>query len=294
NVNVKIPEKGDVDYQVDLTGNINALNSKLTAPETQDLKTSPPIVISAKGNSETLSVNASAEKLWKLNSQWALGKQLRLLQGNLVSSSIKLPELGSQQRLTIALKGLEGDKWLPTLMAFSSLTPSENEVTFPDNVHISLPDLNFAGQKWRDPQTEIMRVSDGVKFAFSGNELRGDVFIPETSTPWQVNINYLYFNGVSSDQEEKTLKMASASDPNALKFSVKNIPSIDFECRECWVNGLLLGKIQGSLKQSNGTLLLTDGKLKNSSGELHVNGEWSDDIAGNNITKLQGKLKADE
>lgn len=294
NVNVKIPEKGDVDYQVDLTGNINALSSKLTAPETLDLKNSPPIVISAKGNSETLSVNASAEKQWKLNSQWALGKQLRLLQGNLVSSSLKLPELSSQQRLTIALKGLEGDKWLPTLMAFSSLTPSENEVTFPDNVHISLPDLNFAGQKWRDPQTEIMRISEGVKFAFSGNELRGDVFIPEASTPWQVNINYLYFNGVSSTQEEKTLKMANTTDPNALKFSVKNIPSIDFECRECWVNGLLLGQIQGSLKQSNGTLLLTNGKLVNSSGELHVNGEWSDDIAGNNTTKLQGKLKADE
>lgn len=60
------------------------------------------------------------------------------------------------------------------------------------------------------------------------------------------------------------------------------------------MNGLLLGQIQGSLKQSNGTLLLTDGKLENSSGELHVNGEWSDDIAGNNTTKLQGQLKADE
>ena len=58
-------------------------------------------------------------------------------------------------------------------------------------MHISLPDLNFAGQKW-DPQTEIMRISEGVKFAFSGNELRGDVFIPEASTPWQVNINYLF------------------------------------------------------------------------------------------------------
>lgn len=294
NVNVKIPEKGDVDYQVDLTGNINSLSSKLTAPETQDLKNSPPIVISAKGNSETLTVNASAEKQWKLNSQWALGKQLRLLQGHVVSSSIKLPELNSQQRLTIALKGLEGDKWLPTLMAFSSLTPSENEVTFPDNVHISLPDLNFAGQKWRNPQTEIMRVSEGVKFAFSGSELRGDVFIPEASTPWQVNINYLYFNGATLSQEEKPLKMANTSDANALKFSVKNIPSIDFECRECWVNGLLLGKIEGSLKQNQGALFLTDGKLENSSGELSVNGVWSEDNAGNNTTKLIGKLKAEE
>lgn len=294
NVNVKIPEQGDVDYQVDLTGNINSLKSKLTVPETQDLKNSPPIVISASGNSETLTVNANAEKQWKLNSQWGLGKQLRLLQGNLVSSTLKLPELSPQQRLTIALKGLDGDKWLPTLIAFSSLTPSENAVSFPDNVHISLPDLNFAGQKWNNPQTEIMRVNDGVKLAFSGSELRGDVFIPETSVPWLVNINYLYFNGASSSQEEKPLKMANIPDPNGLKFSVKNIPSIDFECRECWINGLLLGKIKGSLKQNKGALFLTDGKLENSSGELNVNGEWSEDLDGNNTTKLTGKLKADE
>ncbi|WYW99601.1 AsmA2 domain-containing protein YhdP [Proteus vulgaris] len=294
NVNVKIPEKGDVDYQVDLTGNINTLKSKLTVPETQDLKNSSPIVISANGNSETLTVNANVEKQWKLNSQWGLGKQLRLLQGNLVSSTLKLPELSSQQRLTIALKELEGDKWLPTLIAFSSLTPSENAVSFPDNVHVSLPDLNFAGQKWNNPQTEIMRVSDGVKLAFSGSELRGDVFIPETSAPWQVNINYLYFNGASTSQEEKPLKMANTSDVNALKFSVKNIPSIDFECRECWVNGLLLGRIEGSLKQNQGALFLTDGKLENSSGELSVNGVWSEDNAGNNTTKLIGKLKAEE
>nr|WP_255297169.1 AsmA-like C-terminal region-containing protein [Proteus vulgaris] len=239
-------------------------------------------------------MNANAEKQWKLNSQWGLGKQLRLLQGNLVSSTLKLPELSSQQRLTIALKELEGDKWLPTLIAFSSLTPSENAVSFPDNVHISLPDLNFAGQKWNNPQTEIMRVSDGVKLAFSGSELRGDVFIPETSAPWQVNINYLYFNGASTSQEEKPLKMANTPDPNALKFSVKNIPSIDFECRECWVNGLLLGKIEGSLKQNEGALFLTGGKLENSSGELQVNGVWSEGLDGKNTTKLIGKLKADE
>lgn len=44
--------------------------------------------------------------------------------------------------------------------------------------------------------------------------------------------------------------MANVSDPNISKFSVKDIPSIDFECQECWVNGLLLGKIEGSLKQN--------------------------------------------
>lgn len=88
--------------------------------------------------------------------------------------------------------------------------------------------------------------------------------------------------------------MANIPDPNGLKFSVKNIPSIDFECRECWINGLLLGKIKGSLKQNKGALFLTDGKLENSSGELNVNGEWSEDLDGNNTTKLTGKLKADE
>lgn len=293
-VNVLIPEKEDVSYQVDLIGNINALKSQFVAPETADFKNSSPIVISAKGNSERLTINATAEKQWALNSEWALGKQLRLLQGNLASSSIKLPELTSQERLTIALKGLNGDKWLPTLMAFSALKPSDQEVNFPNNVHITLPELNFAGQMWNNPQTEIMRVNDGIKLSFSGSELRGDLFIPQKVEPWRININYLYFNGAQSLKEDKPLKMANDPESQSSGFSVKDIPSVEFECQECWVNGLLLGKIQGSLKQSHGALFLTEGKLENSSGEVSLNGVWSEDAAGQSSTKLIGKLKAEE
>ncbi|MGX8894948.1 hypothetical protein ACWWJS_26485, partial [Enterobacter cloacae] len=83
-------------------------------PSTDDFKNASPIVISAKGNSEKLSVSADAQDQWSLNSEWALGEPLRLLQGNLVSSSLTLPQLNDQSRLTIALQGLQGDKWLPT------------------------------------------------------------------------------------------------------------------------------------------------------------------------------------
>ncbi|MEQ4922570.1 AsmA2 domain-containing protein YhdP [Proteus hauseri] len=293
-VKVNIPEKGDVNYQVNLTGNVNGLASQLTAPETQDLKTSPPIMISAKGNSEKLTIDANAEKQWALNSEWALGKQLRLLRANLASSSIKRPKLPEQERLTIELKGLNGDKWLPTLVAFSALAPSENEVSFPDNIHISLPELNFAGQTWRDQQSEIMHVNDGVKFSFSGSELRGDMFIPTIAAPWQININYLYFNGEHAPEEEKRLKMALEPASKSTAFSVTNVPSIEFECKECWVNGLLLGKIKASMQQSNGALFLTEGKLENSSGQLSVTGVWSENAAGQNNTKLSGKLNAEE
>lgn len=293
-VKVHLPETGDVNYQVDLTGNVNGLTSKLSAPETQDFKASPPIIISAKGNSEKLNIDVSADKLWALNSEWLLGKQLRLLRGNLASASIKLPKLTEQERLTIELIGLNGDKWLPTLVAFSALTPSENEISFPDNIHISLPELNFAGQKWRDQQSEIMRVNDGIKFSFSGSELRGDMFIPTITAPWQVNVNYLYFNGEQSSEEEKTLKIAMDPTSKSAAFSVKNIPSVEFECKECWVNGLLLGNIKASMQQSNGALFLTNGKLVNSSGELSVTGVWSENAAGQNNTKLSGKLKAEE
>ncbi|EOG9027083.1 AsmA2 domain-containing protein YhdP [Proteus mirabilis] len=294
-VSVNIPETADVNYQVDLTGQVNALQSQLAAPSTDDFKNASPIVISAKGNSEKLNVSADAQDQWSLNSEWALGEPLRLLQGNLVSSSLTLPQLNDQSRLTIALQGLQGDKWLPTLMAFSSLAPSENAIRFPTNIHISLPELNFAGQQWIAPQTEIMRADDGVKLSFSGSELRGDLFVPNTAQPWQVNITYLYFNGASPTEENKSLKMANVPDAKkAVQFSLKDIPAINFACQECWVNGLLLGNIEGAIQPRDGALLLTAGKLKNSSGELSVSGVWSEDSLGNSITKLAGKLTAPE
>ena len=122
-------------------------------------------------------------------------------------------------------------------MAFSSLAPSENAIRFPTNIHISLPELNFAGQQWIAPQTEIMRDDDGVKLSFSGSELRGDLFVPNTAQPWQVNITYLYFNGASPTEENKSLKMANVPDAKkAVQFSLKDIPAINFACQECWVN----------------------------------------------------------
>lgn len=60
------------------------------------------------------------------------------------------------------------------------------------------------------------------------------------------------------------------------------------------MNGLLLGNIEGAIQPRDGALLLTAGKLKNSSGELSVSGVWSEDSLGNSITKLAGKLTAPE
>lgn len=290
-VNVKIPEKEDVNYQVNLTGDISELKSQLTAPNTQDLANSSLIKVLATGNSERLDISANAQDQWALNSKWALGKPLRLVQGNLVSSSIELPKLDSKERLTVALKGMNGDKWLPTIMAFSALPSSENEISIPNNVHLSLPDLNLAGQQWNNPQTEIKRVNDGIKLSFSGSELRGDLFIPNNETPWRANIHYLYFNGSTPPKEEITLKMANKNEPAIL---MKNIPSIDFECQECWINGLLLGKMKGALSHQDDSLLLTNGILENSSGKLTLNGTWSESSTGKNSTTLTGKLKAEE
>ncbi|MDK6864183.1 hypothetical protein QP358_08715, partial [Nosocomiicoccus ampullae] len=101
----------------------------------------------------------------------------------------------------------------------------------------------------------------------------------------QVNITYLYFNGASPTEENKSLKMANVPDAKkAVQFSLKDIPAINFACQECWVNGLLLGNIEGAIQPRDGALLLTAGKLKNSSGELSVSGVWSEDSLGNSIT----------
>ena len=294
NVKVTIPEQGDVNYHVNLNGNINGLTSQLSAPNNQDLQNASPINITANGNSEILNITALAEQQWALNSQWQLGKTLRLLSGNLVSGDIKLPDLTQHERFSVKLNGVDGDKWLPTLMAFSSLSSSsENNhaVTFPNELQISLPNLTFAGQQWNNPQTEIKLQEKGVNLLFSGSELRGELFIPKTTLPWQVNIDYLYFNGANS---ASALKMANKQQNKAINFSLKDIPAINFTCQACWVNGLLLGKISGSLQQEHGKLVLNNGKLENSAGVLSVNGEWSENATGQNKTQLAGNLKAEE
>lgn len=286
NVGVTLPYRGDTTWQVDLTGDLKNVSSHLPVPAAKPAGESLPLVIKTKGDMHSFSLTGSLGQTTHFNSHWLLNKKLTLERAIWVSDSRSIPPLPENQMVELNLPPLDGAQWLAVLQAGTAEKVSHS-VSFPDAVTLRTPSFQFAGQAWNNLNLVMHNATDSTVVDITGREINGKLTRRE-NTPWDVSLNYLYYNPVlSALKVDKTAENMLATTGNTIDFS--QWPDLNIHCAECWLMGQKYGRINADLAIQGNTLTLTQGLIDTGFARLTASGEWVNQ-PGSERTSLKGVL----
>nr|WP_306309199.1 AsmA2 domain-containing protein YhdP [Xenorhabdus anantnagensis] len=305
-VNITIPagdspaknEKNDVKYRVAVNADLSHLNSKLPSLGTKSLREWNKLNIHAEGNMNQLQIKGLIGKRYAFNTQWMLEKtHTRLQRGIFHTDGNGMPELPKKSLLALNLPALnlpvaDGDKLLALLGAVHWNSSKDNGLLWPNRFEISLPSLDLVGQRWNQLTFNVVQQNGGMKVSAQGQEINGNLLI-QKNKPIQASINYIYYDPLfvaDSSIDDKSLTSDKASAPH---YSLGSWPALDVKCAECWVAGLKLGKISGSIIPKANSLILTNGRMENSAVNLTLSGRWDESNIGNH-SYIKGNLSGNK
>ncbi|OTA17495.1 TIGR02099 family protein [Xenorhabdus vietnamensis] len=293
-VNITIPSgnspaKNDVKYRVAVNADLSHLNSKLSVLDTKSLREWNKFNIHAEGNMDQLQIKGAIGKQYAFNTQWMLEKNhTRLQRGIFHTDGNGIPELPKKSLLALNLPAIDGDKLLTLLGSLRRNSSKDNGFLWPGIFEISLPSLDLLGQRWNQLIFNVVQQNGEIKVSAQGQEINGNLLVQKNKA-MQASINYLYFDPLfvtDSSIDDTSLTSDKKSTPH---YSLGSWPALDVKCAECWVAGLKLGKISGSIMPEGDSLVLTDGRMENSVGNLTLSGRWYESNIGNH-SYIKGKL----
>ncbi|MDX7990325.1 AsmA2 domain-containing protein YhdP [Xenorhabdus littoralis] len=299
------PSTDNVKYRVAVDADLSHLSSKLPALDTESLREWNKANILAEGDMNQLQLKGSMGKRYTFNTQWMLEKEhVRLRRGIFYTDGEGIPALPEKSLFALKLPAIDGEKLLALAESVKRNSSTENGLLWPSVFEISLPSLDFGGQRWSQLEFGIVQQADGMKVSAAGEEINGSVLI-HNSKSMQASINYLYYDPnftTSSSEDDNKLMPNEASSPH---YSLNRWPELNIECTECWIAGLKLGKVSASIMPEGDSLILTKGQVENSAGKLSLSGRWYENSTGNytqnytqnhtrnytrNYTQLKGQL----
>ncbi|CDG22965.1 conserved protein of unknown function [Xenorhabdus poinarii G6] len=296
-VNITLPSgdsaaNHDVKYRVAVKADLSHLKSKLPGLSTTSLREWDKLNLYAEGDMNQLQIKGGVGTQYAFNTQWALDEAHTRLQRGIFHTNSHFPELPKKSLLTLKLPAIEGDKLL-ALLELLRWAPSENQVfSWPGIVDISLPALDLAGQRWHQLTFNVARQHGSITVSAQGQEINGNLLIQENK-PMQAVIHYLYYDprlAAAPSRDSNHLSSDKASVPH---YSLNKWPALDVQCTECWVAGLKLGKVSGSIMPEGDALVLTHGQLENRAGKLALAGRWYENDIGNN-SHITGTLAGNQ
>ncbi|PHM71399.1 AsmA2 domain-containing protein YhdP [Xenorhabdus kozodoii] len=291
-VNITLPSgesKGDVKYHVAVNADLSHFNSQLPMLDTESLRKWHKINLQAAGDINQLQINGSVGERYTFNTQWGLEKtHVRLQRGILHTGGDRLPALPKKPLVALNLPAIEGEKLLALLELLRWKPAEEGGLLWPSTFEISLPALDLAGQRWNQLTFHVVQQNGEMAVSAKGAEINGNLLI-EKHRPIQASINYLYYAPLrvaDPSVDGKKLRLAKASAPH---YALNRWPALDIKCAECWVAGLNLGKVSGSIKPEGDSLVLTNAQMENSAGKLALSGRWDENNTGSH-SHIKGQL----
>jgi uncharacterized protein (TIGR02099 family) len=127
--------------------------------------------------------------------------------------------------------------------------------------------------------------SGNTRLQLESREARGSLQTAQHA-PWQIDLNYLYYNPEWAEQSDSKSSPFSGNSSN-INFS--SWPALQLNCDECWLRGQKFGHMQARLQPQGDTLALTNGSIDSGSSKLNVAGEWVNKT-GDQRTSLKGSL----
>ncbi|WP_338884218.1 AsmA2 domain-containing protein YhdP [Xenorhabdus sp. TH1] len=295
-VNVTLPSgesKSDVKYRVAVNADLSHLNSQLPILDTESLREWDKVNLHAEGDMNQLQITGLMGKKYAFNTQWDLEEApAKLQRGIFRTDNEGIPELPKKSLLALKLPSIDGEKLL-ALLALLQWKPSEEEgFLWPNVFEISLPALDLAGQRWNQLAFDVMQQNGEVTVNAKGKEIDGRLLIAKHK-PMQASINYLYYDPLfATDSLSDDKKLMPDKEPMP-HYALNSWPALDVKCAECWVGGLKLGKVSGSIRPEGDSLVLTNGKMENSAGNLTLSGRWYENHTGS-YSHIKGYLSGEK
>lgn len=291
NVLINLPHDGGTNYQVVLEGDLKNVSSHLPEPLNKKRGEAMPVKVSAKGDLQSFTLNGVVDEGHRFNSQWLLGKQLKVSRGIWENNAKHIPALPESDGMVLNLPPLNGEAWLALLggggnkSGTSAVEQSQqSRARIPGNITLRTPELTLAGQQWHDLEATLSQtVSGDTQVQAKGKEIAGTLKINQRS-PWNAHINYLYYNP-QWGEGEKGLPLPD----KATEINFSSWPALDFTCDECWLRGQKFGRMTANLSHSSDTLTLKNGLIDTGNARLKVEGEWVN-RPGAQRTALKGVL----
>ncbi|MBJ7222495.1 MULTISPECIES: AsmA2 domain-containing protein YhdP [unclassified Brenneria] len=293
-VAVSLPYQGKTTYNVDIDADLDKVSSHLPSPLDKAAGARLPLQVKAKGDLNGFALNGRLGKNQSFNSQWLLkGDAVTLARGRWQTGADALPSLPQASALVLDLPPLDAERWLGLLpSAHSSLNANETagRFRFPTDVTVRTPELQLLGQRWHDLAISRKDTLSGSEVQARGREIDATLDIPRRGI-WRSDIRYLYYNPQwKGNEATNPVVLAEKKSPlNDPGISFEDWPALQINCRQCWLVGQNLGRIQGTLQPEKGKLTLSDGLIDTGKARLTVNGNWQENTQGVR-TALKGRL----
>ncbi|MDC9592176.1 AsmA2 domain-containing protein YhdP [Xenorhabdus sp. IM139775] len=270
----ELPTKKDVQYRVAINADLSHLSSQLPALDTESLRKWNKINLHAEGDIHQLRINGLMGKRYAFNTQWRLeDTHARLQRGIFDTDGNGLPALPKKSLLALNLPAIDGEKLLALLAPLRWNSSEDNELLWPNVFEISLPSLDLVGQRWNQLTFNIVQQNGAIKVSAKGKEINGSLLI-QAHKPMQASIHYLYYDPLFATNSSMDDKKPASDKAPASHYALNSWPALEVKCAECWVAGLKLGKISGSIMPEGDSLVLTHGQMENSVGKLTLSGRW--------------------
>ncbi|AWH88424.1 AsmA2 domain-containing protein YhdP [Limnobaculum parvum] len=291
-VAITLPPKGSAKYDVLFTGDLKGVSSRLPAPLNKSSGSVLPVKLKASGDLKGFSMDGTIAGNQAINSQWVFTKdQTKLTRLAWQMNSQKIPALSSDDRLDMQLPALDGEKLMAALgsLSLAETSGKTGKFAMPPRWIFRSPQVELAGQYWRDVAVDVDNRSANTEVGIKGKEIDARLSI-RNNQPWRADIDYLYFN------PKKEILLGSITD-NRGKAGKSSLPSIDFgrlpsigiRCKECWGMGQRLGIVEADVRFRSESLSLSNGVIDTGSTRLTFNGDWLQSPAGS-ATRVDGQL----
>ncbi|WP_323666462.1 AsmA2 domain-containing protein YhdP [Pectobacterium punjabense] len=295
-VAVNLPHSGKTTYDVDVQADLNKVSSHLPNPLTKTTGESLPLEVKASGDLNGFTMQGRLGKDNHFNSQWLLkGDNVTLARASWQNAATAAPALPADAALVLDLPPLDAESWLgllPSLRTSASVEgkKARSSFRFPEVVTLRTSELQLLGQQWHDLEITRKNTLGGSEVQAKGREIDGTVAIPNRGM-WRSDINYLYYNPQwKGNEATNPVALAEKKSPlNDPSISFEDWPSLAVNCRQCWIIGQNMGRIQGTLLPEKEKLTLTDGLIDTGKARLTVNGTWQENAEGVR-TALKGRL----
>ncbi|TKI06879.1 AsmA2 domain-containing protein YhdP [Martelella alba] len=287
---VTVPAKGKTSYKIDLTGDLREVSSHLPAPLDKQGGKAFPLTVNVAGDLAGFTLSGSAAGN-QFNSQWLMGRQITLARGAWSHGGGKIPPLPADKSLTLDLPPLDGEQWL-ALMTPQSRTAGKAVVSrfrFPEALTLKTPLLTLGGQQWHELSLTRRDIAGGSAVALQGREVRGTLSMMDQG-PWRADLDYLYYNPLwpknshtSGGDSRDSLFGGDTAQPFA------DWPALQLRCRECWLLGQNLGRVEGDFTPHQDSLSLDHGTVDTGKSLLTLTGTWTR-RGSQNQTGVKGQL----
>ncbi|MEI9750334.1 AsmA2 domain-containing protein YhdP [Moellerella wisconsensis] len=292
-VGITIPEHAGTKTALDiqLNSDISQLKHQFSDIDPQLLSKLKTLSAQAQGSTEQLAIYGDIGKLIGFNSEWQLGnQQVSLLKGQISPWKDTIPQLPKLSLLQIDLPEISDPKWLMLLGQLDIDTPASKagdmRFDYPHTIKFTTPSITFGGQQWKQLALTVDQTASGFSLQANSPDIRASLNMPHDKY-WQLAIDYLYFNPLSTltPTSDKTVNSASQI------YHFASWPTLNVLCRECWISGYKLGQITATLQPKGHTLQLTGGTLNNSATQLTLDAIWQS--GSENKTQLAGTLQGE-